>query len=122
MNRSLLVIGHGSRSQDASDIFHKVVNLMKNSNEYQYILGAHMELAKPDVPEVVEELNKLQVKEIVVVPYFLYEGIHFKEDIPEIIENMSAQYPHITFKLAKPIGYEPALADILLKRAGDVSI
>ena len=120
MNSSLLVIGHGSRSQDAVTVFEKIVDLMRSKSDYSHVKGAHMELAEPGVAPVVEDLVALGVKDIVVVPYFLYEGMHYKNDIPEILEELSERFPAINFKLAKPIGYEPLLVDVLLQRAAEV--
>ncbi|MCP4132518.1 MAG: hypothetical protein GY754_16210 [bacterium] len=35
--------------------------------------------------------------------------MHYKKDIPEIINKLSSRFPTIEFKLAKPIGYEPTI-------------
>ena len=117
MKRSLLIVGHGSKSEDAVDVFNRIIDLAREISDYDFVEGAHMELAEPDVERVVHELNQRNTTEIIIAPYFLYEGMHIKRDIPAIIETLSREYPHIDFKLSKPIGYEPVLADIILKRA-----
>ena len=121
MKRSLLIVGHGSRSEDAVNVFNKIIDLIREKSDYDIVQGAHMELAEPGVRKVVKELAQKNATEIIIAPYFLYEGMHIKKDIPEIIENLSREYPHIDFKLSKPIGYEPVLADIILKRAQQVN-
>ena len=60
------------------------------------------------------------IKEIVVVPFFLFEGIHIREDIPEKIEGLEKKYPDVIFKFGKPIGADPMLAEILVKRAEEI--
>ncbi|MCP4131753.1 MAG: hypothetical protein GY754_12310 [bacterium] len=119
MKRSLLVVGHGSRSEDAVSVFNKIVALIKQKSDFDSVEGAHMELAKPGIHDVIEKLVGDEVGEVIIAPYFLYEGIHYKEDIPEIVEKLSQKYPEINFILAKPIGFEPLLADVILKRAAD---
>ncbi|MBN2041900.1 MAG: CbiX/SirB N-terminal domain-containing protein [Spirochaetes bacterium] len=117
MKTALLVLGHGSRSKDAIDVFDKIVKRIQEKGDYELVRGAHMELARPDIPEAVSEIAGLGANRVIMVPYFLYEGIHIKKDIPEIIEELKAKYKDIEFIFARPIGFEPLLADILLSRA-----
>jgi len=120
MKRAILIVGHGSRSKDAQNIFNEIVQIVKDKASYDIVEGAHMELCDPSIPNVVEKMVQKQVQEILVVPYFLYEGIHIKEDIPEIIEELSKKYNGLKFKMARPIGAEPMLADILIERAREI--
>lgn len=115
--KGLLIVGHGSRSQEARDTFEETVQLVRRTGEYSLVEGAHMELAQPSIPEMVEKLAAEQVDEIIVVPYFLYKGIHIKKDIPQIMKELSNKYPRINFKLGEPIGAEPIFTRILLNRA-----
>ncbi|MTI65209.1 MAG: cobalamin biosynthesis protein CbiX [Firmicutes bacterium] len=116
MNKAVLIVGHGSRSDKAQETFNQVVEMVKKRLDC-LVKGAHMESCKPSIPEVVKEIVNEDVKEIKVIPYFLYEGIHIKEDIPEILKELSDKYKDVEFKLGKPIGVEALLADILVKRA-----
>ena len=117
MKKSLLIVGHGSKSADAVKAFDQIINVVREKSKFDHVAGAHMELSKPSIDEVVDNLAIEKSKQIIVAPYFLYEGMHIKKDIPEIIEKMSKKYPDIDFKMARPIGFEPVLADIILKRA-----
>jgi len=117
VKKGLIIIGHGSRSGDAVRDFQKVVDLVRDKGLFDTVSGAFMELSKPSIPETVKELVSKQVNEIIVVPYFLYEGIHTKLDIPNLINEISRSYPDVIFKMAKPIGVEPILAEILIDRA-----
>lgn len=120
MKKAILIVGHGSRSVNAQEIFNKIVGYVKERSGFDMVEGAHMELCKPDIPEVVDKLVNKGAEEIILVPYFLYEGIHIKEDIPEIIKELSAKYKKVKFTMAKPIGDEPILAEILINRANQV--
>ena len=115
--RALLIIGHGSKSRDAVDVFEKIVEATAERKTYARVMGAHMELAVPSIEEASDILYKEGFKEVVVVPYFLFEGNHIKFDIPEIFLNIQKTYPDLNFTLAKPIGFEPSMVDILLRRA-----
>lgn len=119
--KAILVIGHGSRSEQARAEFDVVVNMMARKTDMP-VTGAHMELHTPSIPEALEMMinERPDIKEIKAVPLFLFEGIHIREDIPEILDEMREKYPQVEFKFARPIGAEEMLADILLKRAGEI--
>jgi len=117
LSKALIIISHGSRSQDAVAAFTEIVDLVREKGEFDQVAGAHMEHSKPSIPQAIEQVAQTGAQEIVFVPYFLYEGIHIKEDIPHLLDEISRDYPDIRFKLAKPIGVEPVLAGILVDRA-----
>lgn len=79
-----------------------------------------MEISEPNIPTVVKGMVGKNIKEILIVPYFLYEGIHIKEDIPQIINELSEKYNDVTFKMGRPIGAEPKLVDIILTRGKEI--
>lgn len=114
--KGILIIGHGSKSADAVSQFEQIVELVRSKTAVKCVEGAHMEMAEPGIPEMVAKMVAFGVTEIVAVPYFLYLGIHIKEDIPEILLTQKNIYPQVSFTFAKPIGVEPLLADILVKR------
>ncbi len=122
MGKIVLIVGHGSRAEKAKKNFNEVIKLVREKSRKVPIYGAHMELASPSVDEVMELILKEneELKKVAIVPFFLYEGIHIREDIPEIIGNLEKKYSGIEFIFGKPIGAEPVLADILLKRAEEI--
>ena len=119
--KAALIVGHGSRSQEAVAQFNQVVDRVRLNAGFSVVMGAHMELAEPDIPTVIKELADAAITDIVVVPYFLFMGNHIKKDIPDILNEQRLLYPHITFKLGNPIGFEPLVADILIKRATEAA-
>ena len=122
MKEVLLIVGHGSRSKEAQETFDSVVKMVqeKSGNDFYKVAGAHMELAKPSIEEKVELLFEQDISRFLIVPYFLYQGIHIKEDIPELLEKLKKKYPKIEFRLGRPIGKEPLLADLLISRGKEL--
>lgn len=117
MKKAILVVGHGSKSAQAVADFEGVVGFMQEKYPTVLIKGAHMELAKPSIEETVKVLWGENVRDITVVPYFLFNGNHIKHDIPEIIAQLVDTYDGLQMKMAKPIGANPIMADVLWKRA-----
>ncbi len=119
---AVLIIGHGSRSKKFQDDFEKVVDMVREKKKDVMVYGASMELSEPTIENTVERMiaENPRIKEIAVVPFFLFEGIHIREDIPEKIEGLEKKYPDVIFKFGKPIGADPMLAEILVKRVEEI--
>lgn len=120
MDRALLIIGHGSRSSDAVQIFGKTVEYIKDKSDFEMVEGAFMELASPSIEETVAKIVDNGVNDIVAVPYFLFPGIHIKEDIPEIIAALMSKHRGLKITMTEPIGYDDLICEILLKRSRSV--
>lgn len=119
--KGILIIGHGSKSAEAVSQFEQIVELVRKKSSVKSVEGAHMELAEPGIPEMVAKMVAAGVTKVIAVPYFLYLGNHIKQDIPEILSAQEKLYPQVTFSFAKPLGVEPLLADILIKRAEEIN-
>lgn len=119
MKVSLLIVAHGSKSESTLEQFEKIVALSRQKSDYDFVEGAYLEFSKPDIYEAVSSLINKGASRIIIALCFLFDGIHTKRDIPNIIRGLSREYPEIEFKITKPIGFEPFLADIILKRAGE---
>jgi sirohydrochlorin cobaltochelatase len=113
--KGTLIIGHGSRSKDAKEAFYQIVEQLKTDRNEE-VEGCFMEISEPYIPETIERMYKKGVRELTVLPYFLFNGIHIKEDIPEILSTTKAQYTDLTIHMAQPMGYHKALVEILKER------
>ncbi|MCX7883588.1 MAG: CbiX/SirB N-terminal domain-containing protein [Caloramator sp.] len=114
--KGILVIGHGSRSEDVKEVFFKVVDDLRKKTGLA-VEGCFMELCEPDINNTIKKMYINGIREITAIPYFLFNGIHIKEDIPDILKEAKKEYDDLNIFLAKPIEYDSALIDILLKRA-----
>jgi sirohydrochlorin ferrochelatase len=117
MKKALIILGHGSRSKEAVETFNMTVSAIEKKSHFDIVKGAHMELAEPSLDDTVASIVEQGILQIIIAPFFLYAGMHIKKDIPEMIAALSQTYPGIDFRFARPIGFEPVLADIILKRA-----
>lgn len=114
--QSTILLGHGSRSEEARNDFNFIIETMRKKAPELSIYGAHMELAEPSLQDVVALLHEQSVTDIFILPYFLYNGNHIKIDIPEIIEELKVKYPEMKFSLGQPLGKNPVIADIILQQ------
>lgn len=119
MKRAILLVGHGSRLAEANAALSGLSDLVqKTSKRDEIVVHAYLQFAKPDPASVLELLAAQDVASVVVVPVFLYEGSHFREDIPELLEQARRLYPGMKFFLAPVLGVDARLAEIVWDRVG----
>ncbi len=114
--KGILVVGHGSRSKEALEVFNRMIDNFKLKVEGN-VEGCFMELCSPNIPDTIDTMYKNGIRDLVVVPYFLFRGIHIKEDIPGILKEVKVKYGDLKISLAEPIGYNNIIADILKENA-----
>ncbi len=113
----ILVIGHGSRSEEAKELFVKIIDALNGKMSDKNVEGCFMEISQPFITAKIDEMYKEGVRKFTILPYFLVPGIHMKEDIPGILTEAKEKYGDITVSLANPIGYDDKLIEILKERA-----
>lgn len=112
--KGFLVVAHGSRKDTANEQVFKVVDKLKKYFQTDMIEPALMELADPSIDDGITALAKKGIDELVVYPFFLFKGMHFLKDIPEIIEeNLAALDRKVPYKMLDPIGMHPDIFDIV---------
>jgi sirohydrochlorin cobaltochelatase len=120
--KAILIICHGSSSKKYQDDFEKVVDMVRQGKIGLKVYGASMEKSEPTMENSVERMlaENPEIKEVIVIPFFLFEGMHVKKSIPEKIAALEKKYSEISFKLGRPIGADPMLAEILMRRSEEV--
>ena len=116
--KGVLVIAHGSRAKETETTLETVLSMVKAKIPETIIEYAFMEFSERTVEKGISALAARAVKEIKIVPYFLFMGIHMKKDIPEMVKACAANYPGITIDMGEPLGVDERLADILVDRIG----
>lgn len=112
----VLLMDHGSRNPDSNARLERLAELYQltlhqddtqqpNNGCEMVVAAAHMEIARPSIPEGLQTLLEAGVEEIVCHPYFLSPGRHVQEDIPQIVaqamEDLSIDIPIVT---TDPVG------------------
>jgi len=116
--KTMLVVAHGSRRAESNDEVRALaLQLHAQAREFDVVSCAFLELAEPSIPDGLRNAIAAGACEVVVVPYFLSAGRHVVTDIPNEVDVVRAEHPHITITLAPYLGAAPELADLLLKQA-----
>src|SRR5437660_1322580 len=79
----------------------------------QPVVLAYLELMRPPLDEAISALVKQGATSIRVVPVFLGQGGHVKEDLPRLVERARKGHPKIAITLEPPIGEQSAVIDAI---------
>ncbi len=107
-----LLIAHGSRVAAANQ---EIRALAQGLSERlgQKILPAFLELAEPSIPAAIDLAATSRAGEIFLLPYFLTQGRHVREDIVAIVQTKSQQFPEISIQLLDYLGAHPGMEELL---------
>jgi sirohydrochlorin cobaltochelatase len=132
---TLFVAGHGTgRNPNSRKAIERQAALIRNLNLYAGVHAIFME----ESPRIADCYVLATTKNLVVVPFFISDGLHAVEDIPVLLgeptelvkERLAASQPawrNPTEKNGKrvwyssAIGSEPLLAEVILQRAREAA-
>lgn len=112
----MIVLGHGSRRKEVAQCFEEMVDRVARLLPQAPVLPAFFSLGRPDLPTQVGILAQRGCERIVIMPYFLYNGVHIEKDIPELLAELEIQYPHLDFVLQSTLENDPAMERLVLER------
>lgn len=127
---SLLIVGHGTQLNDNSAVAAKrEVEAIGRMNKYAAVLNTYME----EPPLVSDWMKLTDTPHVVVVPFFISDGLHSYQDIPVLLgiesEVTAAASQQEVFRrnpyslhgrslhYASAIGTEAHFADIIVEQA-----
>lgn len=119
----IILIGHGSPRPEANnleEIAQMVHSIIHPQCRDLCVRVAYLQFGRPALREVIDESVNEGVKRLIIHPFFLFEGLHVKRDIPEIIERAMLNYPDVEFLYTEPLGFNEWTAKLIIERIRDV--
>jgi len=132
---TLFIAGHGTeRSENSRKPIERQVELLRAMNLYAAVHAIFLE----ESPRIAECYLLAQTKSIVIVPFFISDGLHTREDIPVLlgepkpivqqrVQSGQPTWRNPTEKNGKRVWYsaavgsEPHIADVILERVREAS-
>lgn len=127
---TLFIAGHGTeQNENSRKAIERQVEIIRATNEYTAVHAVFLE----EEPRIADCYALAQTRNIIVVPFFISDGMHAQEDIPVLLgeperlvkERLANKQPtwrnpterHDKFVwYAAPVGTEPHIADVILER------
>jgi sirohydrochlorin cobaltochelatase len=109
--RGLILFAHGSRDPRWAEPFLQILHRVRQSTPDIETRLAYLELMHPDLESSVRELAELPVESMRVIPLFLSQGSHLRQDLPRQIARLQAIWPDIPIECAAPLGESSGMLD-----------
>lgn len=116
MDTGMIILGHGSRSQEVGRVFTVMVERVARLIQGALVVPAFFSLGQPTLAEQVRELVGQGCVRIVILQYFLYNGVHIEQDIPAMLDALRKDYPEVDFVVQPTLQDDPALENVLVNR------
>lgn len=116
VKKAILLLGHGSKAKEANDTLRAVAGALRAREGYGCVQAAFLQIEAPDFQEGFAEIASKGFDDIIVMPYFLYMGLHVQQDLPEEIVKAKEKFPGINVRLARSLGFHDRLVDVTVER------
>ncbi len=112
----LIVVDHGSRRTESNQMLEVMAGMVAEVVPYPIVEAAHMELAEPSIATAFDACVARGARTVLVSPYFLLPGKHWRQDIPALVEEAAARHPGVDYLVVAPFGLHPLMAEVVNAR------
>ncbi|MDQ6973832.1 MAG: sirohydrochlorin chelatase [Mariprofundaceae bacterium] len=117
-NTGVVLLARGSSDKVANGEIAKMARWLFEESDHDMVDLAFTGITFPKVETVVQRQVACGMKQVIILPYYLYTGILIKR-IARQVARLSQQYPTISFGLAKYIGFNDAIYELLDERVAN---
>jgi len=119
-HRGIVLFAHGSRDPLWKLPIEAVAQRLARQQPAQHVACAYLELTTPDLMTVCSAMVDAGCNQVTVVPMFLGQGRHAREDLPLLIADVRERYPLLEIALQQAVGEDPRVLDLLAQIAGEL--
>ena len=113
MPTGLLLFAHGARDPRWAEPFERLRERVARAAPGAIVVLAYLELMDPDLAAAADRLCGDGCDSVTVVPVFLGQGGHVRNDLPVLIQKAAERHPQCRFRLAGPAGEDDTVLDAL---------
>lgn len=114
--RGLLLVAHGTPYPEANGPVTWAAARLAQVTGVDAWIVAYLDCNPPHVLQAVELLAAGGIRRVDLLPYFLQQGRHVREDMPRLVALAQARHPDLLLRLAPSLGDDPRLADVIADR------
>jgi len=118
--KGILILAHGSREKSTEDTLIKIISMLKEEIEDYIVEYAFLQFSQVNLKKGLDKLVEKGAKDIKIIPYFLFDGVHIRENIPKKIDEYLKNNKDIKLCLGKTLGADKRLVEILADRVSEM--
>ena len=101
---SIILFAHGARDPEWAAPFHRVAARLREASPTLPVQLAFLELMQPVLADAVAAMAADGITRITLVPLFLAQGGHLKEDLPRLLDDVRRSHPGVAIDVTQAIG------------------
>jgi uroporphyrin-III C-methyltransferase len=112
----VLVVGHGSRREEANHDVREVARGIGERGGYPLVEAAFLEIERPNIAEAFTHLVERGACRVTVHPYFLSPGRHTRGDLPREVRAVAQCFPGVRYQITEPLSAHPLVIEASVER------
>ena len=120
-SQAIILFAHGARDPDWAAPFNIIRQQLQAARPQLQVELAFQDFMSPTLAEAAAQLAARGVKRAVLVPLFMAQGGHLKQDLPRMVGKIREQHPQLELQVMAAIGDSPeilqAITDWVLRGA-----
>jgi sirohydrochlorin cobaltochelatase len=108
---AIILFAHGARERDWALPFERLRDRLRASGLRVEI--AYLSTMSPSLEEAARVLVHEGMKAVTIVPLFLAQGGHLKQDLPKMVEDIRSLHPKTGFEVTPALGDAPEMIDAM---------
>ena len=119
MNHALIVFGHGSRDPLWAETLKALRERLRSALPCTEVELAYIEFLKPTLAECVDALWGRGCRDIAVLPAFIAEGAHLRQELPGFVEQARSGREGLSIQLFPAMGDLPEVQEGVVRFVTD---
>lgn len=115
---AILIIAHGSKVKETDEIMSSYMEALVSKDKEMRYEKCYLQLMEPSLDTAIDALKQEGISKITAFPFFLFNGNHIREDIPNELDRIRESNPELEITFLENIGYDDKLVDVILERVG----
>lgn len=115
----VVLLGRGSSDRAANGDMAKMARWLQEETDHELVDLAFTGITYPRLERVVQRQALLGMKQLIVLPYYLYTGT-LMQRIQRQVEHLRGQYPQMRFACGTQFGLEAEIFELLEQRVADL--
>jgi sirohydrochlorin cobaltochelatase len=115
----VVVLGRGSSDRGANGEMAKMARWLLEEGDHELVDLAFTGITWPRLEKVVQRHVLLGMRQVVVLPYYLYTGT-LMQRIHRQVEHLRTQYPQVRFHCGEHFGFEKEIFELMDQRVDDL--
>ena len=120
-SQAIILFAHGARDPDWAAPFNIINSSCRRRGRMLQVELAFQDFMTPTLEQAVAQCAARGARRVVLVPLFMAQGGHLKQDLPRMVGKIREQHPQLEVRVTPAIGDAPeilqAISDWVLRGA-----